>query len=361
MGPGRLTPSDAVLPAVRSRRATNVSRMISDTSSAAPPGDRAARLTGLPARTLGRTALAGVLAEVGAVVLMALVYLVLRAVLPACTGDSCIGSPRLWVGVALSPFEVFVAFAGAFLALRLRRAWASAGLALPVALLLLGTGAYTLLGGSSGFGVTSFVLAVLAAGCGPLAAVAAAALLNGRRASGWIPGAVVVGLVLAVVLANTLFDSASKVAAVTALAPQPYGYQAPRTRLNTLNTNDYTKILQLEYITSDPSGNEFGDTFVYLHELRPLPAAARSAQCSPALPSGEPQQLCRRVVTPSGVTVWRAGGGDVLGVVVAFPDATVVVSSQQVTDDDAALALVGRLKPVDAADLLDAASSVSVL
>lgn len=73
---------------------------------------------------------------------------------------------------------------------------------------------------------------------------------------------------------------------------------------------------------------------------------------------GEPERLCRRVVTPSGVTVWRAGGGDVLGFVVAFPDATVVVSSQLVTDDDAALALVGRLKPVDAADLLDAAGSV---
>jgi hypothetical protein len=81
---------------------------------------------------------------------------------------------------------------------------------------------------------------------------------------------------------------------------------APRIRLNSLNANDYTKILELEYITSDASGDEFGDTFVDLRELRPLPAAARSAECSPALPIGEPERLCRRVVTPSGATVWRS-------------------------------------------------------
>lgn len=322
-------------------------------------GDPAVRLTGLPARELGRTALAGLVAEAFAVAFMGATAAATTLVLPTCEGDSCIGSPRLWADVALSPLVVLLALAAAFTVRRLRRPWLLAGVALPVALLLLGTGASALLGALPALGPAAVVLVVAGVLFGPLAAVAAGALVHGRRPAGWVPAAVVVLLAVGLVVAHVLLGPSSRAAAVTAAAPQPYAYEAPRARLNALNVNGYTNVLELGYVVGAPSGDELDESFVDLHETGPVPAAARAADCSPALPLGEPQNLCHRLVTPSGVTVWRPSAGADPQLVVALPDATVTVFAD-VPDDAAAVALVGRLVPVEASRLLADAGSVSV-
>ncbi|WP_088281182.1 hypothetical protein [Kineosporia sp. A_224] len=331
--------------------------MITD-PSAAGPAATAPGLWGIGRRDVLTAAAAGLVAEIAFVVLMALVALVSHVVLPGCEGDSCIGSPRLYAGVLVSPLVLFAALVGAVLVLRVRRPWAVAGVALPVALVLLGAGVAALLGVLQASRVLTLLAAGFAVACGPVATVAATALVDGRGPLRFVPVPAVVALVVLVVVASRLLVPGWQAGRVTALVPQPYAYEVPGAVLNSLNANRYTGVLELNYIVGE-------EEFVDVDEVGPVTAAARAGACSPALPVGEPSGLCRRLPSPSvDVTVWRSGpgasGADEAYVVVARPDVTIVLFATTMADDAAALALVARLHPVDARTLLDAAENVYV-
>jgi hypothetical protein len=243
-------------------------------------------------------------------------------------------------------------------AFRVPRAWGVAGVAIVVALTLLVAAAAGVLGYVQAAGpVVTVVVGLLAAGFGPVSAVAATAMVNGRGVLRFVPVPAVVVLVVLVVVLGQLLVPGRQASRITAAVPQPYAYDAPGAVLSSVLLTRPTNVLELDY-----SGVA---EVLHVHEVGPVPAAARAAACSPALPVGEPTGLCRRLPSPSAdVTVWRsaagASGADGDYVVVARPDVTVVLFSAYVPDDAGALALVARLRPVEAATLLEAAENVYV-
>ncbi|WP_088281184.1 hypothetical protein [Kineosporia sp. A_224] len=327
--------------------------MITDRSA---PGPRANPL-GAAGRGPSTAALAGLVAEIAFIVLMALVALVSSVLLPGCEGDSCIGSPRSYAAVLVSPLVLLVAFAGALLAFRVRRAWVVALAALPVALVLLAAAVAVLLGVLRSSLLLTLLAAALAVMFGPLSAVSADTLVNGRGPMRFVAAPAVVAVVVLVVVASQLLGPGFRAGKVTALAPQPYAYDAPGATLSSLTANESTGVLELEYLAADES--------VSVHEFGPLTAAERAGECPPELPIEEPPGLCRRLPSPTpGVTIWRrpvgsAGTGDPY-VLVARPDVTLVLLSSTMPDDAGALALVARLRPVEAGTLLDDAEYVFV-
>lgn len=320
------------------------------------PGARATS-SGGAGRGAATAALAGLVAEIAFVVLMALVVLVSRVVLPGCEGDSCIGSPRLYAAVLVSPLVLLVAFAGALAAFRVRRPWVVALAAVPVALVLLVAAVAVLLGVLRSSLLLTLVAAALAVAFGPLSAASADALVNGRGPLRFVAAPGVVALVVLVVVASQLLGPGFRAGKVTALTPQPYAYDAPGAALSSLTANATTGVLELEYLAADES--------VSVHEFAPLTAAERAGECPPDLPVGEPTGLCRRLPSPgAGVTIWRrpvgSGGTGDPYVLVARPDVTLVLLSTRMPDDAGALALVARLGPVEAGALLDEAENVYV-
>jgi hypothetical protein len=320
-----------------------------------------AGIFGLGGRAIGRAALAGLVAEVGFVLLVAVVAVVARVLLGTCHSDSCIGGPAFYLSVLASPFAAFAALGVALVAFRVPRAWGVAGVAFGVALVLLVAAAAGVLGHLQAAGpVVAVTVGLLAAGFGPVSAVTATAMVNGRGALRFVPVPAVVVLVVLAVVLGQLRVPGQQASRITSVVPQPYAYAAPGATLYSLNLNGYTHALELGY--------SVGDQFVEVHESGPLPAAVRAAGCSPTLQVGEPKSLCRRLPAPDGVGIWRENdppdpqlvGSRSSYVVVARPDATLVLFSATVTDDAAALALVAALRPTDARTLLDTATSVSV-
>lgn len=316
---------------------------------------------GLGRRALARAALAGLVAEIGFVVLVTVVALTARVLLGPCTSDSCMGGPALVLAVLSSPLTAFAALGVAFLRFGVPRAWGVAAVALVVALVLLAGAAADVLGHlTAGGPVVVVLVGGLAVLFGPLSAVAATAMVNGRGVLRFVPAPAAVVLVVLAVVASQVRVPAWQASRITDVVPQPYAYTEPGAELYALSLNASTHVLELGY--------SVGDRFVNVHESGPLPAAARAAGCSPVLQLGEPAPLCRRVAGPDGAVVWREQdpvdpqyvGTRTSYLVVARPDATIVLFGDPVPDDAAALAIVANLRPTDARTLLDTATSVSV-
>lgn len=325
-----------------------------------PPVPPPAGVLGLGGRALGRAAAAGVVAEVGFLAVLAALALGTQRLLGRCVGDSCMGDPSTYVAILSSPFVAFAALVVAFLRFGLPRAWAVAGVAVVVALVLLAGAAAVALGGLEAGGAVVVPVAVVAALFGPVSAVTATALVNGRGALRFVPAPAVVLLVVLAVVGSQLRAPALQAARITAVVPLPYAYGVPGVELYSLNLNGFTHVLELGY--------SVGDRFVDVHESGPLPADVRAAACSPTLQLGEPDGLCHRLPAPDGVGIWRQqdpgdpqlAGAAASYVVVARPDVTLVVFSTAISDDASALVVVADLRPTDARTLLDTATSVSV-
>jgi len=314
-----------------------------------PPGAR--MVLGLSVRDLWRFALAGVVATVLFALLMTGVGLVSWATLPGCTGDSCTGIVQLSAVGLASPALLFVALATALAVLRTQRPLLVALVAAGLALLGLGSGFY--LDAYQDWGPWQPVMLIaLGAGIGPLATLASGSALHGRGPARFVLVVVVPLLAVAAVGVPLLVVTPLREQSwITAVVPQPYRYTGPGWVLNALHLNQSDWTLDLHY--QGP-----GDQSVSIRETRPPSVEARQGRCAPRVSLFQASiSACTAVpVTAPDLAMWRTASNDPLGeVVVLRAGALIQLASGTATTDAEAHALVSRLAPATAKELIGAA------
>ena len=309
-----------------------------------------------------RLVAAGLAADLAFGVLMAGAVLVIQATVPPCEGDSCMGGPRLLAGVGAVPFVTFFALVAGFLVARVARAARACGLAAlatPVALLALATLGASLLAGHA---PVLPVLFVLGPAVGPVAAVTAGLVIDGR---GWVrlvalPASVVL-IVGPVAVDHFLLTPWHQAQAVTEAVPQPYRLTRPAMTLLSLSLDSVSRTLDLRFA---PARDDSHSHDIHLNEGRMQQQADLTARCAPALSTlATPVTVGLAVAaTAPDLAIWRTAPDQHFGaVVVVRGDVVIEIDGDEPVDTDAeALTLVARLQPATAGDLLDQAEDIDV-
>lgn len=307
---------------------------------------------GVAVRDVGRLARAGFTATLLFAVLVIGVGLVSRVTLPGCRGDSCFGSPQLWGGVLAVPAVAYVALAVALRAQGITRPLLVAVIALPV--VLLGLGGEVWIAVHQGSVPLRLVLLVaIGAGAGPFATLAAGSAVRGRGVCRFLLLAAVGVLAVGGVGAYRVLAPLGAQSRITTVVPQPYQYSGPGWALRSLDLNQSTWTLDLDY-----QGTGF--EAIRLEEARPPATDALTGRCAPRLSLLDPpSQACIAVpVTAPDLAMWRTAPDNSPGEVIVVRDGAIMrlTNSRALPTDAAAHALVSGLAPVAAADLLEKAA-----